>query len=373
MTAIAVPVLAASAGVAIDVSNMMVSRSQLQEATDAAALATATALTNGASQDDAQKLATNFVSGQMANYLSQSQTDAGTLASNVQITPTTDSGSTSYAISVSASYSMPVNGMTHLLGFNTVGISASSSSAGGSTAATTGTASKNPLSMYLVLDRSQSMSEDTDTTYTFSCQKTTGSGRNKKTITTTCTDTYTKIESLKMAVQTLGTQLSNADPKSQYVRTGAVSYNNAQDNPTALAWGTTGVTDYVNNLTPKGTTDSSQAMQTAYNALIAPSENQAHLTRNGQVPSKYIVFMTDGDNNQPNADSKTRATCDLARAANITVYTIALMAPSNGQALLRYCATTPENSFTPENAGDLLAAFQTIGLQASKKITLLTK
>ena len=39
LTAIAVPVLAAAGGVAIDVTNMSLSHSQLQEATDSAALA----------------------------------------------------------------------------------------------------------------------------------------------------------------------------------------------------------------------------------------------------------------------------------------------------------------------------------------------
>jgi len=70
LTALAIPVVAAAAGVAVDVSNMAVSDSQLQEATDAAALATATALANGsATTSNAQQLAADFVTGQMSNYL----------------------------------------------------------------------------------------------------------------------------------------------------------------------------------------------------------------------------------------------------------------------------------------------------------------
>jgi hypothetical protein len=247
--------------------------------------------------------------------------------------------------------------------------------------------------MYLVLDRSGSMADPTDTvnasqptktvtttsTYTYPCTQKIN-GRN---VQTTCTGTqttttsvpnyYEKIESLKIAVGNLAAQLLKADPNMQYVRTGADSYNNKADAASALAWGESAVLTYVNKLTASGTTDSSGAFGNAYTALTAASENKAHKDKNGQVPTKYIVFMTDGDNNQANADSNTKISCDAARTAGIKVYTIAFMAPANGQALLKYCATTAADYFTPQNANDLFSAFQSIGQQASKQLTLLTK
>nr|WP_132526792.1 TadE/TadG family type IV pilus assembly protein [Rhizobium sp. BK376] len=372
MTAVAVPVLAGSAGVAIDVSNMMMSRSELQQATDAAALAAATAMVNGTSSADGQTLASNFVSGQMANYLSSS---AG-LTTNAQVTQTTTSNGTNYSVVVNASYSMPVTGMTHLLGFNTMNISASSSSTSGTAMSPS---AQSALSMYLVLDRSGSMADPTDTvnaeqptTTTTTCTKT-KNGQCTQTKTTTSTNYYTKIESLKIAVGNLAAQLQKADPNLQYVRTGADSYNNKADAASPLAWGESAALAYVNKLSASGTTDSSGAFANAYNALVAASENQAHMSKNGQVPTKYIVFMTDGDNNQANADTNTKISCDAARKAGIKVYTIAFMAPANGQALLKYCATTAADYFTPQNASDLFSAFQSIGQQASKQLTLLTK
>ncbi|MBB4566520.1 vWA domain-containing protein [Rhizobium leucaenae] len=381
LTALAIPVLAAAAGVAVDVSNMAVSDSQLQEATDAAALATATALANGsATTSNAQQLATDFVTGQMSNYLSGdtsaiSALKAGTTAT---VTKTTDSsGNASYSVVVNASYAMQVNGMTRMLGLTTMNVGASSTSVSGNDPAQT---QKSPLSMYFVLDRSGSMDEPTDTVNAQQPTTTVSCGNNNKK-TCTVTNYYTKIQSLKIATANLAAQLNTADPNSMYVRTGADSYNSNAQTPTALAWGTSRVTQYVNNLTASGTTNSAPAFTAAVTALTMASttpgltnEQLQHKNKNGQTnPATYIVFMTDGDNNVASADTNTKAQCDIARNAGIHVYTIAFMAPANGQALLKYCATSAADYFTPQNAADLFSAFSSIATQASKKMTLLTK
>jgi Flp pilus assembly protein TadG len=392
LTAIALPVVAATAGVAVDVSNMAVSNSQLQQATDAAALATATALGNGtATTTNAQQLATQFVTGQMSNYL-DGDTDAinslktGTSAS---VTKTTDSsGNAGYTVVVDASYSMQTNGMTRMLGFSSMNVGASSTTTSGVGASSE--TQKNPLSMYLVLDRSGSMDEATNTvntekpttTYTYTCRTTNSWGLPVNgSCTGTKTNYYTKIESLKIAVTNLATQLNKADPNNQYVRTGADSYNSIAQTPSALAWGTTGVTRYVNNLTASGTTNSAPAFTAAVTALTLASttpgltnEQLQHKNKSGIAnPSTYIVFMTDGENNVANADTDTKKQCDKARNASIRVYTIAFMAPENGEALLKYCATTASDYFTPQNAADLFSAFSSIASQTSKQITLLSK
>ena len=75
MTAIAASGAArAAAGVAIDMSNMMVTENQLQDATDAAALAAASALANRQSTTTSAKRWPPISSqGQMANYVSAEQ------------------------------------------------------------------------------------------------------------------------------------------------------------------------------------------------------------------------------------------------------------------------------------------------------------
>jgi len=382
MTAIALPVLLAGGGVAVDVSNMVLTKSQMQTATDAAALATASAL--AAAKIDtttATQFAKDFVSGEMANFLSSDATAMANLKSGTTVAVTqTANGATGkiYTVAVSSNYNMATTGLTRMLGWNTVNIGAGSSTS-------SATESKNALSMYLVLDRSGSMDEDTATvnattptttttsTYTYSC----GSGWNPRTCTGTTTTTvpnyYTKMEALKIAVQDLTAQLNKADPNSLYVRTGGDSYNSTAQTQSTLTWGTNDISNYVNALTASGSTNSAGAFANGYNALMAATENQAHKDKNGQIPTKYIIFMTDGENNVANADTTTKSYCDLARTNKIQVYTVALMAPAAGQALLNYCATSTSTYFKAENSNDLVAAFKAIGEQASAQITLMTK
>ncbi|MBX4928061.1 TadE/TadG family type IV pilus assembly protein [Rhizobium binae] len=386
MTAILAPVLLGAAGMAIQVGDMLISKQQLQEAADSAALATATALANGTIQtSQAEAFARNFVAGQMANYL-QSGVDIKS-ATGVSVHTNTSGNSTSYQVTVSPSYDLTVNPLMQAVGFTTQHLSTSGTTVGGHSQ------TQGSISMFLALDKSGSMGEDTATvneeypteSYTYACNP--HYNRKGKEVWDTCTGSrtnyYTKIEALKMAAGNLFGQLSSADPNAQYVRTGAVSYDIVQYTPSALAWGTSGVSSYVNALQANGGTNSSGAMSTAYTSLTAKNaagndaEDAAHKLKTGQTPQKYIVFMTDGDNNDDSSggrsyDTLTKATCDTAKSKGIEIYTIAFMAPEGGQALLHYCASDDSHYFQAEKMEDLLAAFKAIGAKASSQLTRLT-
>lgn len=387
MTAILAPVLLGAAGMAIQVGDMLLSKQQLQEAADSAALATATALANGTIQTtEAEAFARNFVAGQMANYL-QSGTDIKSTTS-VNVQTTTSGKSTSYQVTVSPAYVLTVNPLMQAVGFTTQHLSTSGTTIGGHSQ------TQGSISMFLALDKSGSMGEDTATvneespteSYTYDCNLHYNT-KNNKWVYDKCTGSrtnyYTKIEALKMAAGNLFSQLNSADPNAQYVRTGAVSYDINQYAPSSLAWGITGVSSYVNALQANGGTNSSGAMNTAYTSLTAKNaagndvENSAHQQKTGQVPKKYIVFMTDGDNNNDPSggrsyDTATKKTCDDAKSKGIEIYTIAFMAPAGGQALLHYCASDDSHYFQAEKMEDLLAAFQAIGAKASAQLTRLT-
>ena len=252
-----------------------------------------------------------------------------------------------------------------IAGINNVPVSIQSAVLGGKS---TNVVTHNALSMYLVLDRSGSMSELTNTSYTTTCYK--------KKVPYTCTMYYTKIEALKLAVGQLMTKLSTADPDMKYVRTAAVSYNDQMQTPTPPAWGTTAVSTYVTGLTATGQTNSSGAMATAFATLTNGDEEKAHKAKNGNAkPEKYIVFMTDGANTSQAYDTSTKATCDKARNAipQVRIYTIAFMAPAQGQALLKYCATSAADYFEAENTADIVNAFQVIGQSSTKSLTRLTQ
>lgn len=375
LTALSIPVLVAAGGMAIDVTNMSLSRSQLQEATDSAALAAATALADGSvTTTTAKDLGNNFVLGQMSNYLAGDANATGALKSgtSTSVTSTSNSsGGTSYAVAVNASYSMSVNSMSRLLGLQTMSISASSST-------TSGTAvQKTALSMEIALDKSGSMLLNTS-----AIDKT----------QTSCTQYYVKddslyqysgqpspcyikkIDALKTAVGNLLDQLDAADPKSQYVRTAAIAWSSKVDSYSNLAWGTkTTRTNVVSGLNASGGTESNAPMKQAYNAVTSAAEATAQSNGGNKSFQKYIVLMTDGENSDTSSDQKTLTTCKAAKDAGVQIYTVAFMAPARGQALLSSCASSPSNYFDAQQMSDLVTAFKTIGAQAAKQMTLLKK
>jgi len=372
MSALILPVGLGAAGLAIDASQLIANKNALQAAADAAALATASALANETiTTSQAEAYGLKFLAGQMANQgnTTKTTTSSGTTktqkfdfatCSHLTATQTTTTGSAKkYNVAISACYDIEYSALSAFLGKDGGRIVVNA-------ATVSTTESKNALSMYLVLDRSGSMAEYTDTVSgSYTCRY----GRKSYT----CYTYYDKITALKNAAAKLMTQLSTADPDTTLVRTAAVSYNSAMQTPVNLAWGESQTTSYISALTATGGTDSSLAFKAAYQALTATTEDAAHAAKNGQAPSKYIVFMTDGDNNYTSADTATKQWCDSARTAGVEVYSVAFMAPDRGKALLNYCATTSAHYFAAEDADDLNAAFEYIGERATETATRLTQ
>jgi Flp pilus assembly protein TadG/uncharacterized protein YegL len=365
IAAIVLPVGLAAAGMAIDTSKMIASKAALQNAADAAALAAASALANkDITTEAAEALATDFVKGQMSNHIDAPKDNEQPFdfssCTNVDVTQETTVGTAKkYTVKVDACYDVKYSALSAFMGRSSGRVSVSSTTQ-------SSTESKNALSMYLVLDRSGSMAEYTNTVSgSYTCKY----GRK----TYTCYTYYDKITALRMAATNLMNQLATADPDTSLVRTAAVSYNASMQTPGTLAWGVTATKNYISNLRADGGTDSGLAFKTAYNAIKATTEDTAHANKNGQVPSKYIVFMTDGDNNYTSADTETKKWCDQAKLSGIEVYSVAFMAPDRGRALLNYCATTSAHYFAAENAEDLNAAFEYIGERATAVSTRLTQ
>jgi Flp pilus assembly protein TadG/uncharacterized protein YegL len=345
---------------------MIATKAALQNAADAASLAAASALASkGITNDQAVTLATNFITGQMANHMDNPAAEKVkpfnfSSCTHVNVNSRTTVGTAKkYNVTVQTCYEVKYSALSAFLGQSGGRVAVTSSTE-------SSTESKNALSMYLVLDRSGSMAEYTDTVSgSYTCRY----GRKSYT----CYTYYDKITALRMAATSLMVKLGSADPDTTLVRTGSVSYNTDMQTANPLKWGEATTKTYISKLTADGGTDSGLAFKTAYQALVASTENTAHMNKNGQVPSKYIVFMTDGDNNYTTADTETKKWCDLARTDGIEVYSVAFMAPTRGKALLNYCATTSAHYFAAENADDLNAAFEYIGERATETATRLTQ
>lgn len=361
MSALLLPIGLGLAGLAIDTTAMITTKAALQNAADAAALAAATAMANDkATVQQAEALAVNFITGQMANHTTSGTPFDYASCTNVTTTETPTAGTgKKYNVTVETCEDVSFTSFSVLMGKagTTIHVKSSTEAAA---------ESKEAVSMYLVLDRSGSMGEFTNTV------KGTGTCKEGRRYVT-CTIYYTKIEALRIAATNLMNQLAAADPTISYVRMGAVSYNDQTQTPTNLTWGVTNAKNYVAALTSTGGTDSTVAFKTGYQALNQASENTAHQTKNGQVPKKTIVFMTDGDNNYTSADTYTKQWCDAARNNGVEVYSVAFMAPDRGKALLNYCATTAGHYFAAENATQLNAAFEYIGQQSVRAASRLTQ
>ncbi|WP_454851704.1 VWA domain-containing protein [Rhizobium binxianense] len=384
MTAIMIPVLLGAAGVAIDVSNMMLSQRELQEATDSAALAAATALASGKTDEaGAKDLAKDFVAGQMAQILANNSIEASIGdTTNVNVT-TTPNGTKSkiFKVDVNTSFDLPLTPFMRVFGMTTQTIAAASTSENGQTD------TQGALSMYLVLDRSGSMSFITD---------------QKKTKPTKC-DNYTeeswpnpdkdlksvcyirKIEALQTAATGLFTELNKADPSHELVRVGAVSYTDEEQTAKPINWGTADAANYVSDLPykPTGGTDASDALDTAYKALKSSTdgtdtETKQHKSKKHDSFQRYIVLMTDGEMTGDSSswnkgiDTDVRALCTTAKGDGITIFTVAFMAPKRGKDLLQACASSPDNYYAPDSMSKLVEDFGDIAAKATSSVTRLT-
>jgi len=175
---------------------------------------------------------------------------------------------------------------------------------------------------------------------------------------------------LKIAVFDMATQFEEKDPNHEFVRLGAVAYDSNKKPSSSIAWGTVAANGYVQALQPGGGTNSSSAMQVAYQDVANAQEIDEHEEMNQQVPKKYIVFLTDGNNNKSQYDTQTLITCDQAKNAAIEIFTVAFQAPAQGQQLLKKCASTTKHYFEAANAQDLINAFKYIGAAAVKGLRI---
>jgi Flp pilus assembly protein TadG/uncharacterized protein YegL len=376
MTAIVLPVLIGGAGLAIDLGNIMLSQRQLQEATDSAALAVATALADGKVDDTGGKaLAKDFVSGQMANTVSAAAASAIKSATNTTITTTTNGTAKSFTVAVSSSANITLTPLMGLLAGNTRTITASSNSASGSGS------TKNGLSMEVLVDESGSMAQNTTTVKNTPCLIPLLNG---------CLlygpPVYvTKIEALKQAATALFDALDKSDPTPRYVRTGVISYTNGIKGKSAMAWGTSDSRRYVTNMTlaPTGGTDATTSVNTATTAIKkngygTDTESVEQMKKNNANSDRVIILMTDGemtgnsDQWSKTLDQSVRDECAAAKSAGIVIYTVAFMAPENGKNLLRYCASSSANYYEPNTMDGLVAAFASIAETATKSVSRLT-
>ncbi|KQZ49857.1 hypothetical protein ASD54_13135 [Rhizobium sp. Root149] len=414
MTAILLPVTIGVGGVAVDLTNVMREKAEIQNIADAATLAAASKMSkDDITEAEATKMAKDEMVGQyLANLQSSGMSEDEIAAAKADLQKNMNTGATitstggsskNFEVRMTLKANVQLSGLTRVLGFETIPISVSSISA----SAREG----NALSMYLVLDESGSMAWDTTTvdplkptkqeTYTATVQGTCYdywrgyySCTYNEQRTRTVANYVTKIAALKTAAGVMTTELLKAAAPDQtnataqeteakkLIRIGAVSYTHETKTEQKPAWGTTTAKNYVLALpaVPEGGTDASGAMAVAFSDLQKANVTEAtqHKAKQNYSFSRFIVLMTDGEmTGYSNAwnkgiDDKVRTACAQAKADGITVFTVAFMAPDKGKDLLQACASNKESYYESSNMSDLVAAFGDIGRKAAKTQTRLT-
>lgn len=413
-TALLLPITIGVGGMAVDLTNVMQEKSNLQSVADAATLAAASKMSqDDISANEAKSVVENYLLGQYLAQMRQSGVTEQEIAlakaellknTSVEATVTATGGSSkAFDVKMTTTHSVPLNPLTRLIGPDSIPVTISSVAA----SAREG----NALSMYLVLDRSGSMAWDTTTvnpvkpTKTESYQEQVNStcydwrGR-AYSCTTTVTKTHDvpnyviKIEALKAAAtmmfgelqkasapDTTGTALREEAAK-KLIRIGAVSYTHETQDEQKPAWGTTAAAKYVSDLptVPTGGTDASGALAVGFADLISTNTTEAtqHKAKGNPSFARFMVLMTDGEMTGNSSswnrgiDDKVRTACANAKKDNITIFTVAFMAPDKGKDLLKACATNIDNYYESNDMAALVTAFGDIGRKAAKTATRLT-
>lgn len=142
--------------------------------------------------------------------------------------------------------------------------------------------------------------------------------------------------------------------------------------PLPLTNNRTTLKDYIGDLSTGGWTAGQQGIAWAWYMLAEPWGDilptaAAPYTYSENNSMKALVLMTDGAFNrvrfsdQGDSDAQARALCDkIKENGNVIIYTVAFKAPTEGQAVLAYCASEPGFAFTPETGEELKEVYRDI-------------
>ncbi len=319
--AIALMVLMMGVGIAIDLSSMQNNQTRLQDLADTMALAGAGVKTQAINPRKDAAMA----------YFNANASFAENLTVNDSPRISVDPSSSEVGVTLSAKYEPFLLGMFGV-GDKPIVVRATSSYGKESTA---------PLSLGFAFDVSGSMGQRTS-------------------------DGETRIEVLKKATRDLFDVLLEDDDSAgateAALSTTYASYNTALVQSKALAHGYRHVEDDVQRFVANGGTNSTPALQYISDQIIDAQRRQPPNW------SGYIIFMTDGDNNNPSSDVDTLKICRDLESEGIAVYTVAFEAPKKGQDLLRNCASDPKNFFNAANGKALRKAFKDIAKSVEQAV-----
>lgn len=187
-----------------------------------------------------------------------------------------------------------------------------------------------------------------------------------------------KIVTLRTAAARLLGQLDQADREDIYVRTGLVTYSSGLQDTVNMDWGVSRTRPVVQSLPCNGGTASTPAVSAAGGWLRGNREYSRHESQpihDGEdfELHRFMIFMTDGDNNRSSDDRTTKRQCDSIKAAGVEIFSVAFEAPSRGRDLLEYCASDDDHYFDAGDSDEFLLAFDEIAERIETALVRIVK
>ncbi|MFD2181180.1 vWA domain-containing protein [Rhodoplanes azumiensis] len=138
-----------------------------------------------------------------------------------------------------------------------------------------------------------------------------------------------------------------------------------------LSYDWTSLKSKVDEMTPNGNTNITIGLVWAWHSLTQGSPLAAPPEDPTYDYQKVIILLTDGENTQNRfsssqsaIDARTKAACTAAKAAGITIYTILVM--EGTPSLLQACASSSSNYYYLTSANQIITTFDTIGTQLTR-------
>ncbi len=164
-----------------------------------------------------------------------------------------------------------------------------------------------------------------------------------------------KIDVLKQSTKILFDEIEAGTPNPallpESIRTGMSAYNTDIVDVQAMNWGWAHLEGAVNSLFANGGTNSTPALESAYKQIR--DDRQFRKTHDPSFIEsshrEYVVFMTDGDNNQVLWDEESAQICNTMRNDGIELFSIAFAAPEKGEVLLLDCASWNDGVEKPDD------------------------
>jgi len=153
-----------------------------------------------------------------------------------------------------------------------------------------------------------------------------------------------RIETLREATSLLFEQIEtnnvNINVLRDKVRTGAWTYRAIAADSINMDYGWGHVENFIdsNKTNPSGGTHSTDAFRSALTAL----NEEVNIVRDPNL-KRFIIFMTDGANNDVDSTLDTQQFCQEAKEDGVSVFAVAFAAPIEGENLLLQCASPNDN------------------------------